>query len=75
MKLGGVGSGWRRVTSGVPHGSVLGPILFLIFIYDIDKQVINSILKFADDTKIFGGIQSVEDHRKLQNDLDNLLAW
>ena len=67
--------GWRRVTSGVPQGSVLGPVLFLIFINDVDKRVTNSILKFADDTKIFGGMQSEDDREGIQGDLDSLLAW
>jgi len=49
--LNGEGSKWIKVRSGVPQGSVLGPLLFLIFINDIDRGVASKIQKFADDTK------------------------
>ena len=65
----------RPVTSGIPQGSVLGPILFIIYINDL-PDIVNSCVKiFADDTKIFRTIQSEQDHDMLQQDLINLLEW
>ena len=71
----GSGFAWAYVTSGVPQGSVLGPILFLIFINDLDSEIINWILKFADDSKLFGEDQSESDHQCLQQDLQKLFDW
>ena len=65
------------VTSGIPQGSVLGPILFVIYINDLPEAVDPSshIFLFADDTKIFGEIKCDQDHEILQKDIDNMLAW
>lgn len=73
--VAGAKSSWRRVTSGVPQGSVLGPILFLIYINDIDTRIVNHLLKFADDTKLFGTASNQENIRSLQEDLDLLAKW
>ena len=73
--LNGQISDWRDVLSGVPQGSVLSPLLFLIFINDIDKSVCCKILKFADDTMIYNKIRSGEDIANLQSDLCNLVSW
>jgi len=73
--VSGQKSSWKAVSSGVPRGSVLGPILFLIFINDLDSTLINSILKFADDTKLFGRINTDEDREVLQRDLHCLIQW
>ena len=51
MQLDGHRSGWTEVRSGVPQGCVLGPLLFTIFIDNIDEEVLCEIFKFADDTK------------------------
>ena len=61
--------------SGVPQGSVLGRVLFLIYINDLENDIKSNILKFADDTNIFRRIESQEDRHKLQVDLNNLVKW
>ena len=68
-------SSWRKVSSGVPQGSVLGPLLFLIFINDIDTSLGSRICKFADDTKLYRVVDSVSDSVLLQSDLDKLVSW
>ena len=71
----GKGSEWSEVTSGVPQGSVLGPTLFLIYINDIDDGVNSSVLKFADDTKIFRNVMTCEQAFSLQEDLTKAHQW
>jgi len=73
--LQGVCSCWQPVWSGVPQGSVLGPVLFIIFINDLDCGILSSILKFADDTKRFGVVNSHDDSQVLQHDLHKLTDW
>ena len=52
-------SNWKSVLNGVPQGSVLGPLLFLIYINDLDDNITSNVLKFADDTKVFRKVNSI----------------
>jgi len=73
--LGGQASEWSDILSGVPQGSVLGPILFVLYINDIDDTINSKILKFADDTKIYNRVDSVEGIERMRADLRNLVVW
>ena len=63
------------VLSGVPQGSVLGPLLCLIHINDLDDNIKSKVLKFVDDTKVFRKVNTDGDKQYLQNDLDRLVKW
>src|SRR5207247_2043533 len=73
--IDGESSDWADVTSGVPQGSVLGPVLFLIYINDIDVDIISKIGKFADDTKLCKSVSSSDGVQKLREDLMKLGKW
>ena len=74
--VNGVLSDPAPVTSGVPQGSVIGPLLFLILIGDIDENVAHSFLtSFADDTRLMRQINGVQDASLLQTDLEAVYKW
>jgi ribonuclease P/MRP protein subunit RPP40 len=75
VRIRGAFSDWAEVVSGVPQGSVLGPLLFLCFVNDLPDWVVSSIRMFADDTKIWTKIETAEDSQTLQRDLDKLAEW
>ena len=59
----------------MPQGSVLWPILFLVYINDLEEGVTGKILKFADDTKLFRKTKEIGDKKNLQDDIDKLVKW
>jgi hypothetical protein len=73
--VNGAKSGWTPVTSGVPQGSVIGPVLFVIFINDLPEVTQSIAQMFADDTKVFRSMVTDDDRELLQEDIDQLAKW
>ena len=75
VQVNGESSSPAPVLSGIPQGSVLGPLLFVIFINDLPESIKSEIFLFADDTKVFRKITSISDSEALQRDIDSLEEW
>ena len=73
--LNGKTSDWARVVSGVPEGSICGPVLFVLFCNDVPSRLNSSCLMYADDMKIVRQVRAPDDADDLQTDLDRLSAW
>ena len=68
--VSGEESAWSAVSSGVPQGSILGPLLFIVYINDLNEKMTSTVIKSADDTKISSNSQ-----QELQRDLDTAVEW
>ena len=73
--LNGESSPWLEVFSGVPQGSVLGPLCFLIYVNDIVEIVSSSIKLYADDAKLYGCVDNQQQRQAIQNDLTAIEEW
>ena len=73
--INGHGSSRSYVTSGVPQGSVLGPLLFICYINDLPKEVKSTLKLYADDVLFYRIIRSINDCEMLQKDLDIVNKW
>ncbi len=73
--INGAALDWAPVTSDVPQGSVLRPVLFMIYINDIDLRLNNLTAKFEDNMKIGNSVISDHDRQSLQDNLDKISAW
>ena len=68
-------SSTAKVTSGVPQGTVLGPLMFLLYINDIGNDITSKIRLFAGDSLLYLAISTKDDCKRLQQDLDRMANW
>ena len=74
--LNGIESGWENIYSGVPQGSVLGPLLFLVYINDLTDGIKSKIKLFADDSSLFAVVNDVQfTHDQIMYDLETITQW
>ena len=74
--LNGQTSSWRPVLAGVPQGSIMGPLLFLIYINDLPNELKSNVKLFADDTSLFTVVKDKNESANiLNNDLQSISKW
>ena len=75
VRINGSTSSWASVASWVPQGSILGPLMFLLFVSDIPQITSSNIMLSVDDTKLWRLIKSIDDVSILQQDLEKNIEW
>ena len=76
MVLNGIASNWSQIYAGIPQGSVLGPLLFLIYINDLSDNISSEMRLFADDSSLFTRVEDVtQTQAKLESDLETITNW
>jgi len=75
VKINGILSSWTQVSSVVPQGSILSPLLFSLYVNELPSLVSSQLLTFVDDIKLYRTIRSFEDCLILQNDMNILHDW
>ena len=73
--VSGSRSGWAPVPSGVPQGSVLAPLLFILYVNDLPSDMNSAVKIFADDSKLYRAVPNPSDTLALQADLDAAVRW
>ena len=68
-------SNWQNVTSDVPQDSIFEPVLFIIYINDLPRDILVLLFLFADDTKLMQNLISTTSHKELQYDINRLIEW
>ena len=72
----GTCSSWSPVLSGVPQGTILGPVLFILYVNEISSGILSTVKLYADDTKVYREISDIAKHTViLQSDLFHLKSW
>ena len=66
---------WENVISGIPQGTVLGPLLFVIYINDLANDLTSMTKLFANDTKVYREVNNSKESKLLQNDIETLTTW
>ena len=75
MTVDGAYSRWCRVISGIPQGSILGPLLLIMYINDLSENIHCNIKQYADDTKLYTTVKEDKDILQFQHNLDHVTQW